>query len=670
MKKFKRKIINLRGIRNKLIIVMVLICILPLALVGTISYQASYNILKNNFNTDSQQTLDEINRGMDNYFNSLVNIENMLSSNNNLKNLDDHADYEASVQDYLKNVQESNKDIELINFVLTNKKIINFPITKYASDYDPTARDWYKGAMSDKGKIYISDPFKSTSSGNQVISFSKTIESDGNIKGVVMFTVNLSKLSKSFSNIKVGKAGYVYLTTSLGVMIAHPDSSLIGTDTVAKLSYWDDVKSAKNGVQAYKYKDSDKFVVHETNELTKWKVFASVNKSELLANTDTIKYVNIIAILILFVVALILAGIISKSIVKNIYKLQSLFKKAAEGDLSVRSDIKAKDEFNGLSQDFNTMMTNISDLIKNVRQSSVTIHSTSEGIATMANETNTAVSEVAQTINQVAVGSSEQSTEIGESVDALDVLGENINNIEHVVEKINALSSETDRLSENGLKFMDKLMSKTKQGAEHTGNASKVISDMDKSTEEIGLITDTINSIADQTNLLALNAAIEAARAGESGKGFAVVADEIRKLAEQSAGATKQIQELVNMIKIKSSSAVVAMEESKNVADSQSSSVEESMKVFKDISEAIKVLKNEMNLAVTAIEETNTKKNDVIGRMQSISSVSEEASASSEEVSASTEEISATISEFSSAATQLKLLAKDLEVEIGKFKLS
>jgi len=315
------------------------------------------------------------------------------------------------------------------------------------------------------------------------------------------------------------------------------------------------------------------------------------------------------------------------------------------------------------------MMSNIGSLIRSVKSSSSLIVNTSESIAATASETSAAVSEVALTVNQVAEGSSDQALEIGHSVDSMDVLAANIDHIEALAETVENMSVETNSLSENGLKVMEVLMEKTKIGNIQTENVSSVVIDMNKSSEEIGQITDTINSIADQTNLLALNAAIEAARAGEAGKGFSVVADEIRKLAEQSSTATSQIQELIAAIKSKSSMAVTAIGETKIAVAAQNESVNQSVKIFESISKAIKTLLGETTEIKSSINETKLKKEDVISRMQNISAVSEESSASTEEVSASTQEISAAINEFSNSANQLKDLAEDLEAKVEEFKL-
>src|SRR5471030_3172187 len=192
---------------------------------------------------------------------------------------------------------------------------------------------------------------------------------------------------------------------------------------------------------------------------------------------------------------------------------------------------------------------------------------------------------------------------------------------------------------------------------------------MKTETGKISVITDTINQISEQTNLLALNAAIEAARAGDAGKGFSVVAEEIRKLADQSASATKEIQELISRIKNKTESVVQSMEVSNVIVVEQSQAVNETREIFDKIHSSIDGLTQEIKLVQTASSETNKSKTEIVNRMQNISAVSEESSASAEEVSATTEEVTAAMNEFTNSAMQLKELSEELENQINKFNI-
>ena len=136
--------------------------------------------------------------------------------------------------------------------------------------------------------------------------------------------------------------------------------------------------------------------------------------------------------------------------------------------------------------------------------------------------------------------------------------------IQQVAVNANAVSGMADKTTNaasQGDKAVDAAINQMKNIERSVSSSAQVVAKLGERSKEIGQIVDAISGIAGQTNLLALNAAIEAARAGEQGRGFAVVAEEVRKLAEQSQEAAKQIANLISEIQTETDSAVVAMDD-------------------------------------------------------------------------------------------------------------
>lgn len=653
-----------------MIAILLLLCLVPIIISGLYSYYKTSELLSSEFKSSTTATLQEVNRGIDNYFLGFEGILNLLAENTVFKNMDGNPDNRKIAIELLSNATKSSEDILQVYYGQPNKNFLIYPEAKMADDFDPTVRPWYKNAMEKVGKAAYVDPYKSAVDGKTVVSISRTIENNGNVIGVISMNVNLEALSKEIATIPIGQKGYVFVTDSKGIMVAHPDRELIGGDIATTVSYWKNVKSLKNGFEEYIYTNGEKkYAVYNTNDRTGWKLIASLPKDELISKTNVIKLANITISLVIGVIGAIIALLVGRSLTSKIIILNKTFEKASEGDLTVKVNINTKDEFGELGNNFNIMMRRIGELILNVRSSSEVISKTSSDVNKMAEETNTAISEVAVTIDQVAHGASETAQDIQSGVAAINNLASKIDTIDDLTSEMISISDKSNRLSQEGLRVMNILTDKTEKNIKSSESVSIVVSDMNMETEKISVITDTINQIAAQTNLLALNAAIEAARAGEAGKGFSVVADEIRKLAEQSTSATKQIQDLISAIKNKSESAVKSMEISNSIVGEQSQAVIETRDIFNKILNSVNDLMKEMKLVQTATIETNNAKTEIVGRMQNISAISEESSASAEEVSATTEEVTAAMNEFTNSAVELKELSAELEKQINKFKI-
>jgi methyl-accepting chemotaxis protein len=665
----KLKKLKLNSIRTKLIISLVAICMIPLIILGAASYNQSKSILSNKLTITSTQTLKEVNNGLTDYFHGISDTVSIFSKNPGISNIDTETNSNV-VMDILKSVIDSDKDTLNIYYGTASGKFFTYPEAEMPEGYDARTRSWYQLALEHKGQVVITPVYQDVVTGDNVIGVVKTVEKDGQVVGVIGIDCSLDTLAERIASKKIGSTGYVYLSDVSGKVLAHPQKDVVNTDAAAKLSIWNKVQSEDSGFIKYEFQGVNKFAVYETNELTGWKVVASLNESELSDDTKSILQTTALIILIMGLAAVFMSFVLSKGIAINIQKLKAVFAKASDGDLTVSINASTKDEFNDLAVSFNTMIQNISELIKSVTKSSNTVLETSTNLASMSQEITASVSEVAKAIEGVSVGAGEQVQNAQRGTSEMEDLSKRLDEININSNKMDEVSSSAKELGAKGLYMMEMLAEKSNKTKTATTEVNEIVKDMDESTKKINAISETIANITEQTNLLSLNASIESARAGEAGKGFAVVAEEIRKLAEQSKASTEEIKAIIASIQKKSDTAVKAIRSTESIVNEQDSAVGQTQQIFSEIIKSIEIMITKVDEVKVSIFNMNEKKQSTLSEIKNILFISEQTASASEEVTASSEEITATMEELTSHSTELHLLAEKLSDEISRFKIN
>jgi len=410
----------------------------------------------------------------------------------------------------------------------------------------------------------------------------------------------------------------------------------------------------------------------ESDEETKGLIFVGRNSDEI-EKVITGATVKVVAIsIVLAIISIIAAAYIASNISKMINKLAGNLAKIADGDLSINIDKKIlanNNEIGMIGRASDRLKDSLNGIVGNIKESVDVLTVSAGNLETTSDRTNTTMIEVSKAVEEIADSAGVQASETEKAtVNAMDMgnLIENvIQNVQELQENARVMG-EAEKASSEIITELSKSNDKTIDAVERIAVQAEYTN---TSAQRIKKAVALITSIADETSLLSLNASIEAARAGEAGRGFAVVASEISKLADQSNNSATEIEKIINELLIESNKTVDIMEEVKGIVSEQEEKLNMTKAEFENVSRGIESSVGSVENISGRMVELDIAKNGIIDVIQSLSAISEENAAATEETSASVQELDSTVGSLSEAAKDLKVIAEQLDQQIGVFKV-
>lgn len=325
-----------------------------------------------------------------------------------------------------------------------------------------------------------------------------------------------------------------------------------------------------------------------------------------------------------------------------------------------------------LARDREEKATNYNNLLKqeaeNINSSSQNLASTSNSLFKAAELSKESFTQINQGIEDIAATSSEQAMQIEKTSQTISQMVKALQDIGTEIEQISKLSHDFIGIVNSGRNTIENQSQTLAKTAEISKEATLAVQALNQQSEEIGKIVLTISSIADQTSMLALNAAIEAARAGEAGRGFAVVAEEVRKLADESAAAAGNIQNIIREVQANTSNTAAKIEESNKALSEQIESVNEGHKLFNQIDKHSSMIDSSVHNISATVEELIASNDEIDQSIQHISTGAQQLAAAVEEVTAITNEQLKVVEEIFLAVQNISQMAEKLKKDADKLQ--
>jgi methyl-accepting chemotaxis protein len=344
--------------------------------------------------------------------------------------------------------------------------------------------------------------------------------------------------------------------------------------------------------------------------------------------------------LVVVLVAYLYAGFFV-SVKATVGQIYDAAHKMAEGDMTVHVDVQSNDEMGDLSVEFNKMAENVHKLIQGVRETTQQVTSQSDQVEKIASRSSEDVSKQLLQTEQVATAMNEMTATVQE-VARNSVGAANTAKLAH-------------KEADDGKQLVISTLGMIDQLSGEINTSVEVINCLVEDSNNISQVLDVIKSIAEQTNLLALNAAIEAARAGEHGRGFAVVADEVRTLAQKTQESTTEIESMISRLQSGVDNAVSTMGSSRDMA---SNTVEESNKVGEALNHIVSAVTDIMAMnqqIATASEEQSSVANEIDRNIVSINTFGEQTSRGATETVDASREMSELTGKLDSMVSAFKV---------------
>ncbi len=701
------------SIRTKIMLAIILAVLLSiLGVTAMVSHEMNKAFI-DNFKVNAKAQVDRMDVFVDNFFKNALASARLLSTEpallDHLSSLTSYKDNpnavtpvetqfsaeERLVYDVMERLHSAVPAYSIVYAGSAAGGFTQAPNVPISPHYNPAERPWYVDATKHNKPVvtefYISD------TGEMVCTVAAPFQNRKGERGVVGLDIDLNTLTRAISSVRVGKTGFMMMLDNLGQVVSIPahSSDMPGAPKEAMLG-----KLVNDLPEAYRaafsqLRKNDGYMevdmegrtrlVHVASNGYGWKLILMQDKAEVFASamgvTLSILFVGAIIVAVMAAVALVL----SRSIAGPVSRLAAAAESVAAGNLNAipENENMFKAELSVLHVSLKRMVAKLVELVTTAnvkmkeaedalslsRQSLAEAEKARiageqarrEGVLQTADRIGSALSELtaaakglAREAEETGRRTVEQRDRVAGTVTALEEMNSAQHEVAGSTTRTAALAEDAKAQAQAGKALVLEMVT----GMEEIKDKSQVMREglghLGKQAEDIGQILNVITDIADQTNLLALNAAIEAARAGEAGRGFAVVADEVRKLAEKTMQATKQVGDAINTVQRGTAQNIAAMSETADYIGRTTQIASRAGEALERIEGMVNNTAGEVHAIATAGEHQSASLDNISRTTEGINMLTIQVAESAERSTGAVHTLSATVQRLTDIVEALK----------------
>ncbi len=724
-------------LRKKLILVFIVIALIPYSAGMLLLYWSVQDNIRQTGAAIEEKYVETISTGICSYFDKLSAITSTLSHIPAVKAKTwpeslPIADSIAAGHDPISDIFMIDTDGSYWNTTVSGNPAQGYRVTQ--NDSNPNAipksvagiREYYTDLIIDNHEkqemTAVSVMSISASTDKKEVTVCSTIMDQGDIAGIIGTAVGAEEIEAVYTPLlkdfedSFGKDAEMIITSGQNLVMtyyvydtgseAYSDIAMAGEQLFSVFSLPGELQDIINEMDtnntyemSYRYNGEKYRIVRNNIGNSKYNVYITVPEKKLFETAVTMRRMTIVIGAVIAIIVLVTAFIVGCSIVKPLIIAAESLKDIASGngDLSVRLNVKGKNEISDVGTYFNKFADSLHDMVSLIKKESDSMEEISSELNTKTAAIKDDTTRISTSISDLNFKTEEQSASATETSATIEQIAKNIKNLNDLIEEQSAavtqssaaieqmvsnINSISGNLGKASGKFKNLQLSST-EGKESIENMRTLVTGVAGRSTQLLEMNNVIDSIASQTNLLAMNAAIEAAHAGDAGAGFSVVADEIRKLAEESASQSRQIAgELRNIVSNiqtvvdASSKAEAAFEEivtgitaSGDLVGQITTAMEEQTEGSRQVLEALKNIQDITVQVRNGSVEMNTGTEAILKEMGRLLNISQEVQQNSKTITAAVETISTTIESISDVSARNRATVEGLHSVTDRFNL-